>query len=129
MEQQLRIISSSSKPKGQFLVYKFSSGFLQGNFEFSSLVSFYLENIHPFFSKRESFYSPFPCISAFHLYVLGHFLGYLSHQNPSRGHFHINATDEVGVGHWMWKWKVSPLRNFLLPTLFQLISLLLSLGF
>ena len=48
LEQQLKIISSS-KSEDQFLVYKFSFGSLHGPFQFSSLVSFHLEIVHPLF--------------------------------------------------------------------------------
>ena len=68
------------------LVDKFNYGSLQGLSQFSSLVSFYSEIFHPLFSGGfPSFYSPFHYISTLHLYVLGHFLGYLSHQDSSRG--------------------------------------------
>ena len=64
-------------------MYKFSFGSLQGNPEFSSLFSCYLEIVHPLFSEGfPSFYIPLPFISALHLYVLGYFLRYLSHQDP-----------------------------------------------
>ena len=47
MEHQLSIIFSSGKSEDQLLVYKFSSGSLQGNPEFSLLFSCYLEIVYP----------------------------------------------------------------------------------
>ena len=43
------------------------------------------------------------------------------------GHFHINATDKVGVGHSIWRWEVYPLGNSLPPSFPPSLSLLLSL--
>ena len=60
MENQLRIIFSSGGSEDQLLVYKFSSGSLQGNLEFSSLFSCYLEIVHPLFLGD---YLPFIVIS------------------------------------------------------------------
>ena len=47
---------------------------------------------------------------------------------PFRDHFHINATDKVGVWHWMQRWKVYHSENFLPPSLPTSLSLLLSWG-
>ena len=45
-----------------------------------------------------------------------------------RYHFHINATDKVGIGHSMWRRVVYPSGSFIPPSLFQLWSSLFSLG-
>ena len=143
MEHQLRITFSSGKSKDQLLVYKFSSISLQCNPEFSSLFSCYLENVHPpFLGGSLPFISlyhasqPFTCMSqgisqdtcsikTLLKVVEGAAKGV---KLLFRGHFHINATDKIGVGHWMRRWEVYASGNFLSPSLPSWLSLLLSLG-
>ena len=49
----------------------------------------------PFLGGFPSFYSLFTCIPALHMYVSGHFLGYLSHQDLSRGGRRLEVVGEV----------------------------------
>ena len=85
MKQQLRERSTLGKFKDQFLCIKYGSS-LHQNVHCSLSCSNGLFNVHPpSFGGFPSFYIPFPSIPALHLYVKGHFLGYLSYQDSAEG--------------------------------------------
>ena len=141
MKQQLWIKSSSSKSEGQLSVLSVVQVYIKLLFFlFPVLRAFsrFLSNLLgvPFLLYSLSKHPNPPLVSqrAFPNILISSGLcwrwqkGLLAVELLFRGHFHINATDKVGVGRWMRRWEVCPLGNFLPPSLFPLVSFLLSLG-
>ena len=135
MKQQLGIKSTLSKSEGQLSVLSVVQVYIKLLFFlFPVLRAFsrFLSNLLgvPFLLYSLSKHPNPPLVSqrAFPNILISSGLcwrwqkGLLAVELLFRGHFHINATDKVGVGRWMRRWKVCPLGKFLPPSLFPLVS-------